>query len=109
MKNLFKSFLSSKTPVETKWSKDDEDNFDKRGFVELEGIIESVDSEPLLDDSVGLTTKTDRGIFLAFASAPFQSKRRVHMKTGDRVTVRVYSWGGGYYPDNKIISWSSNK
>ena len=67
-------------------------------YVELVGKVIGV-GEPLTD-SVAITVETRRGTFTGYYGKPDALP-----KIGYEANVRVYEGGGGWYPDNEIVSW----
>lgn len=70
-------------------------------YADLEGVVTAV-GEPLGND-VLVTVETDRGVFLGWTYVPLDQDPVV--KIGYLATIRVYDAGGGFYPDNRIVSW----
>ena len=70
-------------------------------YIELEGSITEV-GELLGDGAIGVTVKTDRGQFRAYACKHMAS----FAAEAKWACVRVYDAGGGWYPDNRIMSLS---
>lgn len=82
-------------------------------YIDLEGTVIRVDKfltrdeqttaelleEKAPDSSTPVNVKTEHGVIQAYSHHP--------PKVGYWAIVRVYAAGGGFYPDNKIISWSS--
>lgn len=67
-------------------------------YVDLEGIVINL-GDPL-GEEVPVSVKVNDVIYNGYTPRP--------PKVGYKATIRVYSCGGGWYPDNKIISWESN-
>ena len=69
-------------------------------YVELEGVLIEV-RRPLSEKAeYPVKVKTDKGIFDAFTGYVGSFIPAV----GHLVTVRIYDAGGGWYPDNRIMS-----
>lgn len=78
-------------------------------YVELDGDVVEV-GEPM-GDSVKITVRAEYGRISGWADGPF-------LRVADgakRARVRVYDSGGGFYPDNRVVSlnegvedWSRN-
>lgn len=75
-------------------------------YVEFEGPVVEV-GKPLDETSdmleTPVTVRTEKGDFRGWATFPACCGAPV---VGDRATIRVYDSGGGWYPDDKIISWT---
>jgi hypothetical protein len=67
-------------------------------YIDLTGTIVSVD-EPDEDGWFKVDVRTDRGSWDGYGCQPKLPK------VGYTAVVRVYDWGGGYYPENHLISW----
>ena len=69
-------------------------------YVELDGDIVEV-GEPM-DDSVEVTIDTEHGRVSGWADGPFLRA----VKGAGWARIRVYDSGGGFYPDNRVVSMS---
>lgn len=67
-------------------------------YEDLEGPVTEVRGE--LCGEYPVTVLTDRGPVTGWTPRP--------PKAGYTATVRVYRAGGGWYPDNRIMSWSAH-
>lgn len=66
-------------------------------YIETDGYVISV-GEPLSDCfSIGVSTKF--GTFVGYASSHFHVPN-----IGCIATIRIYDIGGGWYPDDRIVS-----
>lgn len=74
-------------------------------YTELGGTIVSV-GEPLhdddLDNSVAVKVETSEGAFTGYLTYS-----RMLPEVGYRAIIRLYRSGGGWYPDDRIVGWSS--
>jgi len=70
-------------------------------YIELEGSVVEV-NDPLSCGSVGIKVRTDRGQFTAYVCAPMAE----FVAEAKWARVRVYDSGGGWYPDNRVMSIS---
>lgn len=68
-------------------------------YVELEGEVISTYSVD--DDLHCIEVRTDKGDFSGYI------EHGKPAKIGTSATIRIYDAGGGWYPDNKIVSWST--
>lgn len=82
-------------------------------YIDLEGIVTRVGvfltkdeqttseliEEKVPDSSTPIDVKTEYGEIQTYSHRP--------PKVGYSAVVRVYDAGNGFYPDNKIISWSA--
>jgi hypothetical protein len=73
-------------------------------YLELVGQIVSVNS-PLSGGEVGVKVKTERGQFTAYVCKHMSD----FVGMAKWVRVRVYDSGGGWYPDNRVMSISQDK
>lgn len=69
---------------------------------DMDGMVVKV-GEPL-GESVGVQVQTDEGAFTGYW---WNLRSGWFPKVGYRATIRIYGCGGGWYPDNIIVSWSS--
>lgn len=67
-------------------------------YVDLEGTVIGVSEFGSVKVAV-----PEHGEFTGYNEAMFE---KIQAKAGDKVTIRVYDAGGGWYPDNKIVSWT---
>ena len=70
-------------------------------YVDLDGTIIDV-GEPLLCEQYGVKVMTSEGAFDGFTH---EMTMGFPPKIGHFATIRIYNAGGGWYPDNRIISW----
>jgi len=73
-------------------------------YLELVGQVTSV-NDPLSGGEVGVKVQTERGQFTAYV-CKFMAEA---VKMGKWVRVRVYDVGGGWYPDNRVMSISQDR
>ena len=66
-------------------------------YIELDGYVTSI-GEPL-SDSFSVEVNTKLGTFTGYARNYFQIPN-----IGCRATIRIYDSGGGWYPDDRIVS-----
>lgn len=66
-------------------------------YVELTGVVLSVGEQEYADDEVAVVVKTDRGECTGWTNYP--------PKIGYTAVIHLYNWGGGWYPDDSIVSW----
>lgn len=74
-------------------------------YIELTGVVVAVgesyfEPDPRFEpEQIGVDVKMDNGVvYHAFTTSP--------PKVGYKATVRHYQWGGGWYPDDKVVAWS---
>jgi hypothetical protein len=75
-------------------------------YVELDGDVIEV-GDPSLGSSpaVRVRVRTKKGDFDGYARLP--SSRSICPKVGHHATIRLYDSGGGWYPDDRIVSWGT--
>ncbi len=74
---------------------------DKTGeYQDLEGPVVGIES----DDDIGhfVTVQTIKGVFRGWIHPDITGPMP---QVGYRATIRLYRSGGGWYPEDKIISW----
>ena len=67
-------------------------------------VIEVGDKHPDWDDDweeIKVIVQTEQGIFYGWTPRP--------PKVGYQATIRIYHVGGGWYPDNRIIGWTTQE
>jgi hypothetical protein len=70
-------------------------------YIELNGIIAEI-GEPLFD-CVAIDVRTEYGILSGYTTHLPKSLPKV----GWKAIIRLYNSGGGWYPDDKIVGWTS--
>ena len=70
-------------------------------YVELDGTIVKI-GEPSFY-SVRIDVKTERGILSGYTTHLPKSLPQI----GWKAIIRLYNSGGGWYPDDKIVGWTS--
>jgi hypothetical protein len=70
-------------------------------YIELTGRVVDVWT---YEFDARVIVETDKGTFEGYTGNSFPSP-----KINDIVVIRVYDVGGGWYPDNKIMRWSTNE
>lgn len=76
--------------------------------VDLEGVITKVGDIDIGGEQlreVSVTVQTKHGPYTGFVRYPRTSA--FCPEPGHHATIRVYDCGGGWYPDNRIISWGN--
>lgn len=72
-------------------------------FVEFEGPVVEV-GEPIASGEYQVWVETSKGRFSGWTSA---YAAVFPPKVGHHATIRIYDAGGGWYPDDRILSWGS--
>jgi hypothetical protein len=70
-------------------------------YIVLSGEILSVSE---ICDHLSISVKTDKGTFTGYT--PILS---CNPKVGYIAQIKIYDCGGGWYPDNQIMGWSSSE
>ena len=71
-------------------------------YVELEGTIVEID-DPMGDTVAMKVSVPGRGVWTVFDYLTHYMP-----KVGYDATIRTYRWGGGWYPDDRLMSWRSH-
>jgi hypothetical protein len=96
MKNLLKKLFTKKS---------NKPLFDRRFIYPSDqygGIYLDLEGEIISVDEFVVDVFTEYGKFTGYIDGNFGLEPVV----GYKATIRVYDWGGGWYPDNRIISWT---
>jgi hypothetical protein len=71
-------------------------------YVEFTGKVIEVDDKRNVNnewEEVKVSVQTERGIFSGYTPRP--------PKVGYYARIRLYNSGGGWYPDDRIVGWST--
>lgn len=67
---------------------------------EIGGTYMDLTGQIVEEGGRGITVETAKGTFRAFYGHPPPEESLL----GSTATIRCYDWGGGWYPDNRVLS-----
>lgn len=68
-------------------------------YVEFQGVVESVSWLKVEISTV------EHGVLSGYVDDFYEDRPQSMPRKGDIAVIRCYNWGGGWYPDDRIMSW----